>query len=243
MIIWWILLIIPAILAKRNSGRGFKVKPQDIAAKLGEDIILKCAADTSDVLQIQWKHSSGAMLGTSSEIKGFQNRLSYLQESPSELNLHIKNVTMEDDGVFECQIMTVDAIRATVRLQVLGKISLNNQLYSFILVTPGQAYFQNYDSDSKVAVNEGTHLQVTCVSPNAKPPGIITWFANGKQIEENVERWEQPLNGVISSYATLKWTPSKNDHEKMLTCEVKHDLTQSSQRISLEMDVFCKLSN
>ncbi|CAD5221234.1 unnamed protein product [Bursaphelenchus xylophilus] len=224
--LWFLVCGVVFTEAKRLSDKEFKEKPRSQPVKLGDDVTFRCSADNAVSTYSQWRHSSGVLLGSNLNINGFQNRLSYIQENGSELHLHIKNVTLEDDGTFECQMVTTDSkpIRAKATLTVL--------------VAPQKVYFEHYDANSRIDVNEGSALNVTCVSRNAKPAGVIRWFVNGKQVEESVQRWsEYNSNNTESSFAALSWKPSRNDHEKLLTCEIKHEKTGFDERISLTMDV------
>ncbi|CAD5215282.1 unnamed protein product [Bursaphelenchus okinawaensis] len=225
--IWPLLLLLAISEARRSSDRDFREPPRDKTVRLGEDVLFRCVANDASPTNTQWKHSNGLLLGTDDvKIKGFDNRLSYLKEKPSELHLQVNNVSLGDDGLFECQMITSDGkpIRSVASLTVL--------------VPPERVYFEHYDTNSTIDVNEGSSLNVTCVSRNAKPAAKIRWFVNGKEVEDTVHRWEEYNgNNTQTAFAALSWKPSRNDHEKMLTCHVKHEQTGFEERITLTMDV------
>ncbi|KAK5966577.1 Nephrin [Trichostrongylus colubriformis] len=180
---------------------GFRETPANHSVLLGQDVTFRCAADksaSSSELYSQWRSNTGALLGFHDvgPLAGHQGRYSYLKFSREELHLRIERVTLEDDGQFECQMLRPDEgpIRAAA--------------YLTVIVPPKTVHFTNYQSGSVVDVNEELPLNLTCESPNAKPEAVITWYINGRKIEEGVQRWgSYNLNKTTTSYAALQWRP------------------------------------
>ncbi|RCN53782.1 hypothetical protein ANCCAN_00276 [Ancylostoma caninum] len=80
--------------------------------------------------------------------------------------------------------------------------------YLNVIVAPKHVHFANYQSGAVIDVNEEISLNLTCVVPNAKPEASLTWYINGRKIEEGVQRWSSyNLNKTVSSYAALQWRP------------------------------------
>ncbi|KAI6215486.1 Immunoglobulin domain protein [Aphelenchoides besseyi] len=211
---------------------GFREVPRNQSVVLGSDVTFRCAAESSDSEYdrlSQWRTNTRVMLGydANAVVAMSGGRYSYGQESSEELHLHISNVSLTDDGNFECQMYrrTEGPIRSSAHLNVL--------------VAPVETYFEHYRTSSVIEVNEDSALNVTCVGRNAKPEVSVKWYVNGKLITENIQRWvEYNSNGTSSTFAALSWRPTKKDHNKLLTCEVQHPETNTENRISLTMHVF-----
>ncbi|KAI6240070.1 Immunoglobulin domain protein [Aphelenchoides fujianensis] len=211
---------------------GFREVPRNQSVILGSDVTFRCAAESPDPEYdrlSQWRTNTRVMLGydANAVVAMSGGRYGYVQESTEELHLHISNVSLTDDGNFECQMFRRNEgpIRSSAHLNVL--------------VAPVDTYFEHYRTSSVIEVNEDSALNVTCVGRNAKPEVSVKWYVNGKLITENIQRWvEYNSNGTASTYAALSWRPSKKDHNKLLTCEVQHPETNTENRISLTMHVF-----
>ncbi|VDO74088.1 unnamed protein product [Heligmosomoides polygyrus] len=71
---------------------------------------------------------------------------------------------------------------------------------------PKAVRFTNYQPGGVVDVNEDIPLNITCEAPNAKPEVAMTWYINGRKIEEGVQHWSSyNLNKTVTSYAALQW--------------------------------------
>ncbi|KJH40538.1 immunoglobulin domain protein [Dictyocaulus viviparus] len=210
---------------------GFSETPSNMSVLLGHDVTFRCAADkssTNSELYSQWRSNTGALLGFHDvgQLTGHQGRYSYLKYSQEELHLRIERVTLEDDGQFECQMLRPDEgpIRAAAYLNVI--------------VAPKAVYFANYQSGSVIDVNEDIPLNVTCVTPNAKPEATLVWYINGRKIDEGIQRWSSyNLNKTVSSFAALQFRPRRNDHKKVLTCEANHEDSSTQIRTNITLNI------
>lgn len=107
----------------------FNERPQNQSILLGKNAILKCAVPPSNTnfdLQSQWRINTGALLGfhNSGPLPGYRNRYSYVKDGPGELYLQIENITLFDDGKFECQMLRPPNkfLRASSFINVLGSL-------------------------------------------------------------------------------------------------------------------------
>ncbi|XGW32717.1 hypothetical protein V3C99_017334 [Haemonchus contortus] len=214
-----------------TSKAGFREVPINQSILLGRDVTFRCAAEKSTSgteLYSQWRSNTGVLLGfyDTGTLAGHQGRYSYLKYSREELHLRIERVTLDDDGQFECQMLRPEEgpIRASA--------------YLTVIVPPKIVHFTNYQSGAVVDVKEEIPLNVTCESPNAKPEAILTWYINGRKIEEGVQRWATyNLNKTVTSYAALQWRPRRIDHKKVLTCEAAQEDSGTQIRTNLTLNV------
>lgn len=110
----------------------FNERPQNQSILLGGRAILKCAVPPSNTKfdsQCQWRTNTGALLGfhDSGPLPGYENRYIYMKDGPGELHLQIENVSLLDDGKFECQMLRPQNnfnkfLRSSVFINVLGFI-------------------------------------------------------------------------------------------------------------------------
>lgn len=113
---------------RRSVDKGFREIPKNASVILGTEITFRCAADAPDPefdRMSQWRTNTKEMLGydANTVVAMSGGRYSYMQDSTEELHLHISNVSLSDDGVFECQMFrrSEGPIRAFAGLNVLGE--------------------------------------------------------------------------------------------------------------------------
>uniref|UniRef100_A0A0N5C919 Nephrin n=1 Tax=Strongyloides papillosus TaxID=174720 RepID=A0A0N5C919_STREA len=206
--------------------------PQNVSTLIGSDVTLKCSAipdSRAQFTQIQWKDSSNFLLGTQTPgtLPGHDGRYSYIRNSKDELNLNIRRVKLTDDGIFECQLVRP------------GRKPQKAPAYLEVLVPPTNVYFVNYASGTTLDIREGTNLNITCASSLSKPKTDIKWYINGQSFEgEDIEEWgEMYGNKTISSFSSIVWRPSRGDAYKLVTCEGKHDKTNTKKRSNVTINV------
>ncbi|XP_049547644.1 synaptogenesis protein syg-1-like [Anopheles darlingi] len=155
--------------AAQQQQQKFKVKPTDLLVAEGSEAVLRC-----EILHaagaVQWT-KDGEVLGyeeSTNSITGYP-RYSIEREGGGAggvYNLHIANVTLDDDDHYECQVhpfMHHKPIRAKARLTVI--------------VPPTSIEIQGYGQHhAKVDVREGQDLTLTCIVPAAKPAAQIVWY-------------------------------------------------------------------
>uniref|UniRef100_A0A1I7Z3V2 Nephrin n=1 Tax=Steinernema glaseri TaxID=37863 RepID=A0A1I7Z3V2_9BILA len=208
-----------------------KEAPQNKSVVIGSDVLFQCTAPPSvsgNPLKSQWRTNAGTLLGHHEPgvLAGYDGRYSYEKETPDELNLKIRRVSLEDDGKFECQMLRS------------GEGSMRGAAYLDVLVKPSTVYFMHYRQGDVIEVSEDQALNVTCVVPNVKPKPHMEWYINGKLIVDNNSNWEKyNLNKTVTSYSSLYWKPSRHDHRKVLTCQAEHSQTSTSLRTSVSLSV------
>lgn len=112
------------------SVRFFAV-PKNQSVVIGSEVTFRCAAENADAdldRISQWRTNTGHMLGHDAAAVTAMSagRYSYQRDSSEQLNLHISNVSLADDGTFECQMMRreIGGIRSSATLNVLGECLL-----------------------------------------------------------------------------------------------------------------------
>ncbi|XP_050093136.1 nephrin-like [Anopheles aquasalis] len=195
----------------------FKVKPTDLLVAEGSEALLRC-----EILHaagaVQWT-KDGEVLGyeeTTNSITGYP-RYSIQREGNGGngvYNLHITNVTLDDDDHYECQVhpfMHHKPIRAKARLTVI--------------VPPTSIEIQGYGQQhAKVDVREGQDLSLTCTVPNAKPAAQIVWYrANVEYKPATIDTKTIEVNGGrLTVTSRLRLKPTAEDDYIDYTCQARH---------------------
>ncbi|KAL3982160.1 Immunoglobulin domain family protein [Acanthocheilonema viteae] len=205
----------------------FKEEPKNQNVLIGEDVLLKCSAYQSALVS-QWRNNDGSLLGfhDAGKLAGHEGRYSYVTHSSNEKHLKIENVTLKDDGLFECQMIhpSLGAYRTSA--------------FVTVLVPPEKVAIMDIDPGSVINVVEGNNYNLSCLAANGKPHAIINWYINGKKFDDNVKRWtETNTNRTVTAFAALSWKPRRNDIGAVLTCEALHPSTSNQFRVNVTPNV------
>ncbi|VDK65575.1 unnamed protein product [Onchocerca ochengi] len=205
----------------------FKEEPRNQSVLLGEDVLLKCSAHQSGLVS-QWRNNDGSLLGfhDAGKLAGHEGRYSYVIDSPNEKHLKIENVTLRDDGLFECQMThpSLGAYRTSASITVL--------------VPPEKVTIMDIDPGSAINVVEGNDYNLSCMAASGKPHADISWYIHGKKIDDNVKRWtEINTNRTVTAFATLFWKPRRSDTGAVLICEALHPSTFNQFRVNVTPNV------
>ncbi|KAA0196522.1 hypothetical protein HAZT_HAZT009450 [Hyalella azteca] len=106
-------------LARKQS---FRVRPSSVEAVVGSDVLLLCEVDDQQG-DAQWtKH--GFAMGFNRTLPGLPRYQMVGNAEDGVHNLRILNVSLDDDGEFQCQVTPFNnarQIRAPAVLTVLGE--------------------------------------------------------------------------------------------------------------------------
>ena len=157
------LILIPlltSVLFCTVSGdQRFALEPQDRTAIVGETIIMACRV-VNKKGNLQWSRD-GFGLGTDRELKGYPRYTMTGNDDEGDYSLQIRNVNLEDDAPFQCQVGASEGFRAIM--------SRSAQLTVF--VPPEPPKIVNGDFVSTVVGNE---VELTCESDGGKPAAEVS---------------------------------------------------------------------
>ncbi|XP_058123350.1 nephrin-like [Anopheles ziemanni] len=189
----------------------FRTKPVNLVVSEGSDALLRCEIQNA-AGSVQWT-KDGFALGFTQSIPGYP-RYSVLGDSSQGIyNLHIANVTLDDDADYQCQVgpkMPHVLIRANATLSVIAP--------------PSSIKIQGYSQHAKAEVREGQDLSLTCIVPNAKPAAQIVWY------RANVEYKSETIDTKITETDERRYTvtsklrlrPTADDDYVDYTCQARH---------------------
>ncbi|EFO27330.2 immunoglobulin I-set domain-containing protein [Loa loa] len=179
--------------------------------------------------RVTWRRCTPEMFCSSvtiGKLAGHEGRYSYVTHSPDEKHLKIENVTLRDDGLFECQMIhpSLGAYRTSASVNVL--------------VPPEKVIIMDIDPGSVINVVEGNDYNLSCLAVNGKPHALINWYIYGTKIDDSVKRWtEMNTNRTVTAFATLFWKPRRSDTGAVLTCEALHPSTSTHFKVNITPNV------
>ncbi|KAL3116069.1 hypothetical protein niasHT_007369 [Heterodera trifolii] len=209
----------------------FEEHPANQSVIIGSDLLLRCTIahhGENFKFHVQWRTNRGIILNKkeySNHIPGYSGRYSFFKENPTELHLNIRNVSLDDEGQFQCQL-----------LKPGGKFVRAN--FITVLVPPSDVRFQHYQSGSTIATNERIPLNITCVTDRAKPEVIMNLFVNGKKTTDHEYGRKEWENGTVYTYARLTFRPGEILRKTVISCEVQHPETNTNLRTSITLGDF-----
>ena len=147
-------------------------------------------------------------------------------EDEREWNLEIVNVTLEDDGKYQCQVgatETSDPLRSR---------------YSLVrVISPPQPPVLT--AGPELVLRDGKTALVQCISKGGKPPAAIRWRRNGELINSGVLEKVEKMNGSSEfiTVSTLTFPVSANMTEDTLECEASHEAEEVARTVNTKIKV------
>ncbi|XP_043205643.1 nephrin-like [Amphibalanus amphitrite] len=226
-----LLLMWTALGQVRCQQQRFRVRPSNVSVVEGDSAILRCEVQ-HQVGQLQWA-KDGFALGYSRQLPG-HSRYRMLGDPGSGVHdLEVTNVTLEDDGRFQCQVSPnrgQDAIRADAILTVLVKPRL-------VQLSCGQS--SPTAPEGSCEVKEGDQLTLACDVIGARPAPSVRWQREGEDIhprqEVSYSGWGHPGRNDTTSVVTLR--PTAADDGAGISCVAQHPAIAPEDRQKLNATV------
>ena len=167
---------------KCSQIQNFVTKPTDVKVNLGDTALLKCSVSTRHG-DVQWIHE-GTALGYDRKVPGKPRySVMWFENDDTEYHLQIVDVTLEDEGIFSCQVAPIGDW--DTKLEARAKLT--------VLVAP-RAPPQIMFNDESKNTNDIVHFRsmslkvtkFTCSVRKSKPASAIKWYLNGTLVNLNV---------------------------------------------------------
>ncbi len=241
-----ILLIINFINCEQ--AQSFISKPTDNKVVLGGTAIFKCGVSARHG-DVQWIHE-GTALGYDRKIPGKPRySVKWYENEDTEYHLEITNVTLEDEGIFSCQVAPIGDW--DTKLEARAKL--------IVLVGPKNGPEIMFNDESKNN-NDIVHFRsaslkatkFTCTVRRSKPVGVIKWYLNGSVVSSNVGKVTDTkqvvydgLHEDLTSVFELKQQTNLIYNNSIIKCQVFHEAfgintELQNMSISLRIIVVCK---
>ncbi|XP_055053084.2 nephrin isoform X3 [Misgurnus anguillicaudatus] len=204
--------------------QAFKTEPRNMTVRAGATALLKC-----EVLRasgaVQWV-KDGLLLGPQRSLPGYSRYSMTGDQQRGQYHLQILNVSLEDDGPYECQVG-----RSVSSRPIVSRTAWLN-----VQIPPSQPYIQ-LDSDEPWV--EGEKYTVTCVAPDAKPPAEIAMFKDGEELTETDSfTMSGSQDKLLNTNTEVTINAKSSDDGRRLTCRAKNLASPRALETSITMRVY-----
>ncbi|CAG5131926.1 unnamed protein product, partial [Candidula unifasciata] len=204
---------IPKFPVTVNAAQYFQEVPRDTNVIRGQTAVLKCVIGDRKGA-VQWT-KDGFSLGFNRTIPGY-DRYSVTSSHENEFNLMIVNAHLEDDAVYECQVLPRGG---DDRLQARAALT--------VLVPCEPPVILGYRNNSHVEVPYTQQsIDLVCEARNGRPAATIEWFRNGIKVTDNVRYGTESNPDDKRETATSTITISLANHQEengtVYKCQAKN---------------------
>jgi len=207
----------------------FRVRPTDVEVGEGGTAVIPCEVGNRQG-RVQWT-KDGLTLGYNRSIPGIPRYSVLGSENSGQFSLQIRDVTLEDDADYECQVGPASynkPIRAPAHLHVL--------------LAPTSIEIIGHREGSKIHIRENEELELTCKVSNSKPKADIVWYRrNARFVADEVEESEEDGSdsGRKTVMSKIKFRTSARDNQAQFTCEARHPAlpSQDAMRTNIILSV------
>jgi hypothetical protein len=209
-----------------QNAQNFVIKPTDVKVNLGDTATLKCSVSARHG-DVQWIHE-GTALGYDRKVPGKPRYLvTFTDNDDTEYHLRIANVTLDDEGVFACQVAPIGdwdtKLEAKAKLKVLipptgpPSIMFNDESRN-----PGDiVHFKSASMKS---------TRFSCMVRRSKPAPAIKWYLNdklagsdvGRSIEPPIKQTDGAFEDIVSTFELNKQTTAIYNNS-VLRCQAFHE--------------------
>uniref|UniRef100_A0A4W3I120 Cell adhesion molecule 1b n=1 Tax=Callorhinchus milii TaxID=7868 RepID=A0A4W3I120_CALMI len=179
----------------------------------GEVATISCRVKTNDDSVIQLLNPSRQTIYFRDVRPLKDNRFQLVNFSSNELRVSLSNVSLEDEGVYMCQLYTDPPQEAFAEITVL--------------VPPETP---TIDAD-KTTVIEGEQIEFTCSTTGSKPAAKIKWLKGDEKLKETTVSSERDPKEekVFNVTSTLVVQVTRFDDGLPVTCQVEHPAVKDLQ--------------
>ena len=215
--------VVSGAVCDQNLQQTFIREPKSVIVTEGDSVTLECGV-RNKVGVLQWTKDDFG-LGTSRSLPGY-SRLTMVGGDSDTWNLQIENVTLEDDGRYQCQVGATETV-GPIRSEYATLSILSPPEPPVLTVGP------------VMRVEEAGVGLVQCISRGGHPASMIRWKLNGQLvssgIQENVTRMKNSKKMITIS--TLKFPVTINLSGSELSCEAEHKAISDSGIVKTRIQV------
>ncbi|XP_063390250.1 irregular chiasm C-roughest protein-like isoform X3 [Cydia fagiglandana] len=221
-----VLLLVLLSCSHGYQEQSFVREPSDQEAIVGSEVILPCRVEHK-VGALQWTQNDFG-LGTNRNLSGYDRYLMIGSDEEGDFSLKIQNVTLEDDGDYQCQVSSGLNGEPAIRSRY-AKLT--------VLVAPNPPRIVQ---GAFIDATEEQPVDIECVSVGGKPAAEITWVDGNQQvIKKNVKTSEEllPDGQKYKTRSILRLTPSKDHHKQTITCQAQNTADRAARMATVYIEV------
>ncbi|XP_059045843.1 irregular chiasm C-roughest protein-like isoform X2 [Achroia grisella] len=204
----------------------FAMEPQDQSAIVGSRVTLPCRVENK-VGALQWTKDDFG-LGTHRNLSGYERYSMIGSDEEGDYSLDIKNVTLEDDGKYQCQVSSGLNGEPAIR-------SRYAQLMVLVAPDPPRII-----QGAFIDATEDQPVDIECVSVGGKPAAEITWVNGNQAVIKKDVKWKTELLPDEQRFQTrsvLRLTPSKEHHNQTITCQAQNTADRAYRMATVHIEV------
>jgi len=204
----------------------FAIEPVDKTAIVNDTILLACRV-VNKVGTLQWTRDSFG-LGTDRDLVGYPRYTMSGNDEEGDFSLQIRNVNLEDDAKFQCQVGAAEGVR--------GIRSRDATLTVYVPPEPPTIVEGDF-----LRTTAGTQVVLTCEAMGGKPAAELTWLdPDGNPVpSEEVSYSTQLLSDGKRANAFLKWTfqPTREHDGKAFSCRAENPALKKPLKTAIKLEV------
>ncbi|CAF1663599.1 unnamed protein product, partial [Adineta ricciae] len=183
----------------------FIQEPEDVETIIGSTVILHCRTEPLDESQVTWCKNDFCTLGKTRDLPFYPRYEIIGQARQGQHHFKIVNVSLEDMGVYQCQI------RAGARRA--GAMSRKAKLTVLQIPT-------SLTIDSPVVLIENVLSFIVCRANNAMPEAKLSWH-----LPKSISYLSKNDYALISdqslrnSISNITFLPNRSFHGKLIQCQ------------------------
>ncbi|XP_022828505.1 irregular chiasm C-roughest protein-like isoform X2 [Spodoptera litura] len=204
----------------------FAMEPQDQSAIVGSRVTLPCRVENK-VGHLQWTKDDFG-LGTNRNLSGYERYSMIGSDEEGDYSLDIRDVSLEDDGLYQCQVSSGLNNEPAIR-------SRYAQLT--VLVAPEAPRILR---GAFIDATEDQPVEIECVSSGGKPAAEITWLDGNQQVIKKPVKSTVELLPDGQRYITrsvLRLTPTKGHHNQTITCQAQNTADRAPRMATVHIEV------
>ncbi|CAF0894195.1 unnamed protein product [Adineta steineri] len=199
------LLILVYLVNGIKINNQFLQEPEDVETIIGSTLILHCRTEPLDENQVTWCKNDFCTLGKTRDLPFYPRYEIIGQAHQGEHHFKIVNVSLEDMGMYQCQI------RAGARRA--GSMSRKAKLTVLQIPT-------SLSLDSPIVLIENVLSFIVCRAQNAMPEAKLSWH-----LPKSISYLSKNDYALISdqslrnSISNITFIPNRLYHGKLIQCQ------------------------
>ncbi|XP_059140108.1 irregular chiasm C-roughest protein-like isoform X2 [Physella acuta] len=204
----------------------FLVHPSNASVAEQVDFVFNCTITELDG-DVQWT-KGGFGLGIDRELEGFERYSMVGSERRGEYNLLIRNVSIDDEDRYECQVSTSNRYPQGLR---------SSPVYLTVVVNPERVYIVREAAVETVAVIVNKPTNIICRAEKGKPAAHISWHLNGERITNGVHTTTEPNGKYLNTISVLTFNATLTDTSKKVECQAMTEFMHSPMKDKAILEV------
>ncbi|KAJ0170535.1 hypothetical protein K1T71_013906 [Dendrolimus kikuchii] len=224
--VWFLSVLILMGSCNGYQEQRFAMEPQDQSAIVGSRVTLPCRVENK-VGTLQWTKDDFG-LGTHRNLSGYDRYSMVGSDEEGDYSLDIRDVTLEDDGNYQCQVSS----------GLNGEPPIRSRYAQLTVLIAPEA--PRIIQGAFIDATEDQPVDIECESVGGKPAAEITWLDGNqavikKHVKSKVEL--MPDEQRYKTRSVLRLTPGKMHHNQTITCQAQNTADRAPRMATVHIEV------